>query len=185
MDSNSLSPPYSSPKHQHFDKGTLAASPFSGSLFSVNLPNSITSLPETAVPAESTIIAEGTAPERIYFLKSGKIEVRRDETRLSIIKTPGSVVGEMAFLLNANATASVITLTDCVFHVAEDPYAFLDEHPRACLKLARLLAHRLDAASQYLVDVKSQLTDCSDHVGMVDGVLDSILHRDLKSKVAD
>ena len=151
----------------------------------MDLPESIASLPEVAFPAESTIIAEGAAPERIYFLKSGKIEIQRDDTRIAMIKSPGSVIGEMAFLLNANATASVITLTDCVFHVAEDPYAFLDEHPRACLKLARLLAHRLDAASQYLVDVRGQLSDCSDHVGMVDGVLDSILHRDLKGKVPD
>ena len=72
-----------------------------------------------------------------------------------------------------------------MFNVAEDPEAYLADHPEVNLHVSKILAIRLEAAAQYLVDVKEQLQGVSDHVGMVDGVLDAILHRDLKKKMAD
>ena len=150
----------------------------------MDLLESISSLPEESFSSGDLIIREGEDPEKLYFLKSGRFEVIREEVRIALIKTPGSVIGEMSLLLETTATATVRAVEDSVFFVADNPLEFLSSHPRANLLVSRLLAHRLNAASQYLVDVREQLEGCSDHVGMVDGVLDAILHRDLKRKVS-
>jgi CRP/FNR family cyclic AMP-dependent transcriptional regulator len=40
----------------------------------------------------------------------------------------------------------------------------------------RVTAARLDGMTQYLVDVKQQYADRDDHLGMVDGILDVLVH---------
>jgi CRP-like cAMP-binding protein len=139
--------------------------------------------PIATYAAGQTIIDEGSRPGKLFFLKEGRVEVIRNGTRVALIKTKGSVIGEMSLLLDIPATASVIAQGEAALHVIDDPLEFLKDHPDVNLQVSRMLAYRLDSATRYLVDVKEQLAECSDHVGMVDGVLDAILHRDLKSKV--
>jgi len=147
--------------------------------------DSISSLPEVSFSKGEEVISVNTRPETIFFLKSGKVEVVREGIRLALVKTPGSAFGEVSLLLNSATTATVVALDDCTFWVAEDPVTFLSEHPRVNFHVSRILAIRLDAATQYLVDVREQLQEASDHVGMLDGVLDAIQHRDLKKKMAE
>ncbi|MDF1823322.1 MAG: cyclic nucleotide-binding domain-containing protein [Verrucomicrobiales bacterium] len=149
----------------------------------MSIEASISSLPVISVPAGAEIISEGARLDRIYFLKSGRLEVARDGIRVNLIKTPGSVLGEISILLHQPSTATVLALDEVELYECADPLNFLKEHPEVTLHVSVLLASRLTAATQYLVDVKDQLKDCSDHVGMVDGVLDSILYRDLKKKL--
>jgi CRP/FNR family cyclic AMP-dependent transcriptional regulator len=144
----------------------------------------ISNLPEASFSAGDKIIEEGSRPGRILFLKSGRVEVVRDGIRVALIKTPGSVLGEISVFLDIAATANVVALEETVFHVAEDALAFLKEHPDVHVHVSKNLAYRLDAATRYLVDVKEQLAGYSDHLGMVDGVLDAIVYRDLKKKVS-
>lgn len=148
------------------------------------LTEDIAHLPEVSFSPGEEIITEGVRPDRLLFLRSGKVEVTSEGVRISVIKTPGSVFGELSLLLDTPATATVTAMADCVFHVVEDPMEFLEAHPRVTLQVGRTLAWRLDAATKYLVDAKEQLRECSDHVGMVDGVLDAILHKDLRGKVS-
>ncbi len=150
----------------------------------VSLLESIADLPIAPFASGEVVIAEGSRPTKLYFLKSGRVEIVKGETRVAMIKTPGSVLGEMSLLLDTDATANVIALDTAEFYVADEPLEFLKAHPEVHVQVSKSLAYRLNAATQYLVDVKEQLKDCSDHVGMVDGVLDAILHRDLKKKVS-
>lgn len=129
------------------------------------------------------VIVEGEKLRKIFFLKSGRVEVTRGGARITVIRTPGSVFGEISVLLGGDSTATVTAMEDSALHVAQDPRQFLRDHPDVTLHVSELLASRLAAATQYLADVQDQLRDCSDHVGMVDGVLDSIVHRDLKKKL--
>ena len=147
--------------------------------------DSFSLLPEASFSAGDEIITFNTQPKKLFFLKSGRVEVVRDGIRLALVKTPGSAFGEISLLMDAPTTASVVALEDCAFNIAEDPEAYLADHPEVNLHVSKILAIRLEAATQYLVDVKEQLQGVSDHVGMVDGVLDAILHRDLKKKMAD
>ncbi|MEM6822296.1 MAG: cyclic nucleotide-binding domain-containing protein [Verrucomicrobiota bacterium] len=143
----------------------------------------LTDLPIRSFHEGERIISEGTRSETLLFLKKGRVEVVREMTRVAVIRTQGSVIGELSILLNRPTTAEVFALEDTEFFVAEDPLDFLRKNPEVNLQVSRTLAYRLNAASEYLVDVKDQLNGCSDHVGMVDGVLGAILHRDLKRKV--
>lgn len=143
----------------------------------------IADLPRLEIAAGEMLLSAGQHIGKLYFLESGKLEVVRGGMRLALLKTPGSVIGEMSLLLEAPATADVVAVEDAVMRVAEEPLAFLRDNPEVNLHVSRLLALRLNAASQYLVDVREQLGECSDHVGLVDGVLDAILHRDLKRKL--
>ncbi len=147
--------------------------------------DSISLLPEVSFAAGEEVITFNTHPKKLFFLKSGRVEVVRDDIRLALVKTPGSAFGEISLLMDSPTTASVVALEDSEFYVADNPVEFLSEHPEVNLHVSKILAIRLEAATQYLVDVKEQLQDVSDHVGMVDGVLDAILHRDLKKKMAD
>ena len=142
----------------------------------------VSDLPVAKFAPGEVLIEEGSRPGKLFFLKSGRIEVTKGGVRVAMIKTPGSVLGEMSVLLDTNATANVIAIDEVEVHAADQPEAFLKAHPDVHFRVSKNLAHRLDAATQYLVDVKEQLGDCSDHVGMVDGVLDAILHRDLKKR---
>ena len=56
------------------------------------------------------------------------------------------------------------------------PAAYLGAHPEITLWLSQLLAQRLHGVTSYLVDLKAQFEDRSDHLGMVDDVLETLLH---------
>ena len=54
--------------------------------------------------------------------------------------------------------------------------------PLICFHVCVLLARRLDSLTRYLVDVKQQF-EGHDHIGMVDEVLEALLHRQPKERV--
>lgn len=143
----------------------------------------IDGLPEKSYVAGEKLILEGSDHHCLYFLKSGKVEIVRDGHRITRIKTPGSVLGEMSVLLKRPATADVVATENVTCFQAENPMDFLRAHPEIAVQVCVALAYRVDAATQYLLDVKEQMRECSDHVGMVNGVLDAIVHRDLKKKL--
>ena len=79
-------------------------------------------------------------------------------------------------LLGGASTATVRALVPAVFAVIEKPREFLVGNPEMSLYVAELLARRLDSLDRYLIDVKRQYDD-HDHIGMVDEVLESLMHR--------
>ena len=89
---------------------------------------------------------------------------------------PGAVFGELSALLGGNHTATVRALTPCSFHVVPNPREFLKASPIVCLHVCELVARRLDALNKYLVDVRQQF-EGHEHLGMVDGVLETLMHR--------
>jgi len=117
----------------------------------------------------------------LYVLLEGEVEVLRDEVRVAKIAEAGSVFGEMSLLLGGPCTASVRTLVPSRITTVDEPRAFLASSPPACLHIAELLAHRIDALNRYLVDVKHQY-EGHDHIGMVDDVLSTLMHRQPKRR---
>ncbi len=88
----------------------------------------------------------------------------------------GSIFGEMSTLLQRPATATVRARVDTTFLVAEDGEAFLAARPDIALTVARTIAIRLDNLSGYLADVKRQFADQAESLGMLDEVLESLVH---------
>jgi CRP/FNR family cyclic AMP-dependent transcriptional regulator len=128
------------------------------------------------------VIQQGDETGRLYVLIDGEVEVVKNDVQVATAKQPGAVFGEMAILLGGPHTATVRALKPSSFYVLENPREFLNGSPEACLHLCELLARRIDALNRYLVDVKRQF-EGHDHIGMVDGVLETLMHRHTGGRV--
>jgi CRP-like cAMP-binding protein len=133
-------------------------------------------LPLRVFAAGDTVLAEGTRSGKLYVLVSGSVETVKGDVQINTSAEPGAFFGEIAALLDAPHSATVRTLAPSTFRVADDPLAFMRSSPEVALALARLLARRLHSLTSYLVDLKHQFQDHESHLGMVDDVLESLLH---------
>lgn len=133
-------------------------------------------LPTTRFAAGECLLAEGTNAGVLYVLVSGTAEVLKGDVEITRVADPGAFFGEMAILLGIPHTATVRAATDVVVHVVDAPLPFLQSHSELTLALSRLLARRLHFVTSYLVDLKRQFEDHTDHFGLVDEVLENLVH---------
>lgn len=133
-------------------------------------------LPIRSFEPGADVIEQGVVSGIMLILLAGEVEVLRDGIRVAKAVEPGAVFGEMAVLLGIPCTATVRTLKPSRFAVVSEPEKFLAASPEASLHVARLLAKRIDALNSYLIDVKRQY-EGHDHLGMVDDVLEALMHR--------
>lgn len=122
------------------------------------------------------MIEEGVDPGRLLVLMEGGVVVEHDGVPFARIDHPGAVFGEMSAVLGRPATASVRALGEVKVRAVDDPVEFLTAHPGAALAVLRTTASRLDGLTHYLVDVKQQFSDAGGHLGMVDQILDQLVH---------
>jgi CRP/FNR family cyclic AMP-dependent transcriptional regulator len=122
------------------------------------------------------VLEQGSASSHLLVLINGEVEILRDNVRVAKASMPGVVFGEMSVLLQSDHTATVRALKPSSFAIIQNPRQFLASSAEASFHVATLLASRLDALNKYLVDVKQQY-DGHDHLGMVDDVLETLMHR--------
>jgi CRP/FNR family cyclic AMP-dependent transcriptional regulator len=139
-------------------------------------------LPRRDFAAGETIIEENSTTEMLFFLINGEVEVHKDEVPLASTSEPGSVFGEMSALLGTSHRASVRAVEPSSFYVVEDGRGFLQNHPAVAMHVSELLARRLDALNNYLVDVRQQF-EGHDHLSMVEEVLEVLMHRQRRPPV--
>ncbi len=132
--------------------------------------------PVKNVEAGGIVMEQGCTSGILLVLVEGEVEVLRDEVRVAKVSEPGAVFGELAVLLGSPHGATVRALKPSSFAIIESPRQFLESSAEASLHVAALLAARLHALNQYLVDVKQQY-EGHDHLGMVDDVLETLMHR--------
>ena len=141
----------------------------------------VESHPVRELAAGDFILEQDATCEELHVLLEGEVEVLRDGIRVAKTAEAGAVFGEMSLLLGGPCTASVRALGPARFASISNPRGFLASSPEASLHVAELLAHRIDALNRYLVDVKHQY-EGHDHLGMVDDVLSTLMHRQKKKK---
>ena len=141
-----------------------------------SLLDSCSHLPVRSATAGETLIEEGAPAAELLVLRSGSIVVERDGVRFARIDHPGAVFGEMSWVLGRPATATVRAATVVEVHVMADPETFVAAHPEVAVAILRMTAARLDGLTQYLIDVKLQFADVEGHLGMVDGILNTLVH---------
>ena len=141
------------------------------------LGDRLAGLPTREFAPGEALLEAGTTTGRLLFLKRGEVAVERSGVTITRIREPGAVFGEMSLLLGDPHTANVIALRPTICHVVEAARDFLASTPELTTYLAVVLAHRLDAVTRYLVDVKAQYGDTDTQLGMIDEVLDSVLTR--------
>lgn len=133
-------------------------------------------LPTITASSGDVVIEEGAPAGRMLVLEAGEVVIEHDGVPFARIDNPGAVFGEMSVVLDRPATATVRAAQDSVLRVMADPLAFLADQPGAALAVLQTTASRLDGLTQYLVDVKQQFADAGGHLGMVDAILDHLVH---------
>ena len=133
-------------------------------------------LPERRFAKGDVVIKQGDRTGVLYILAEGCVEIVKNDFQINTIDSPGSIFGEISVLLDLPHMATVRTLEPCRFLLADHPTEFLKEHPDVHLHLSWLLAKRLNGVTSYLVDLKQQFEDQQDHLGMVDEVLECLVH---------
>lgn len=134
-------------------------------------------LPEATFDCNQFLLVEGENSGRLFILIEGQIEVLKGPFQVHVSAEPGSMFGEISALLGIPHTATVRTLAPSRLHVVEQAGAFLGSRPDLALGLSKLLAQRLYSVTTYLADMKAQFGDRKDHLGMVDEVLEALLHQ--------
>ena len=122
------------------------------------------------------VLEDGTKTGLLFILAEGSVEVLKGEVQITTVAEPGAFLGEISALLGLPHTATVKTLEPSRFFVVEKPTEFLRSQPEIALSLSRLLAQRLNYVTGYLVDLKTQFEGSQDHLGMVDEILESLVH---------
>lgn len=135
-----------------------------------------TDMPQRKAAAGEVLLEEGKRAGVLLILVDGAVEIIKGDYQIDLISEPGAVFGEMSVLLDSPHTATVRAAADSTFYVAENPLAFLHSHPEVALGLSKLLASRLHGMTTYLVDLKRQFEGRGDHLGIIDEVLDTLLH---------
>lgn len=134
-------------------------------------------LPVQRFAPGSVLIAEGPAVGHLYILRTGAIDVLRGETHISTMSEPGAIYGEMSALLGQDHSATVRAATDVEVYRLDDAATALRGNADLLYHVATILARRLIGATNYLADLKEQFAGRSDHLGMVDTVLDALVQR--------
>jgi len=101
--------------------------------------------------AGETVFADGSPGHCLYLVRSGMLEVRKNQRMLTRLG-PGAYVGEMALIDDAPRSASVVVTEDCTL-LRLDRAAFEDlteDYPAMLRELCRLLAANLREANRGL-----------------------------------
>jgi CRP-like cAMP-binding protein len=138
----------------------------------------LAALPLLRHGAGEVVVAEGTKTGRLLILKSGAVSVVKAGTEIAKVTEAGAIFGELSALLDLPHTADVRTVAASEFHVADA--ALLLQDPAALLYVTTVLARRVDAANQALLELKGELEAgapagvIEQKVGRIEALLSSI-----------
>ena len=125
----------------------------------------------------AVLMEQDERSEKLFILKEGCVEVLKDDISVCRETQPGAVFGEISALLGVPHSATVLAAEPTACYLIEDASRSLKDHPDLTHHVAQLLARRLSAMTRYLVDLKEQFAQNEDHMGMVDGVLQTLTYR--------
>lgn len=134
-------------------------------------------LPVETFKAGDVLMEEDVVADRLYILIEGEVTVRKGGTEVTQVREPGAVFGEISALLAVSTTAEVVAATPIRVHRIDGAGGYLAQHPELALHTARILARRLVDATSYLTDMRRQFEGYSNHFGIVDQVLDTLLQQ--------
>jgi CRP-like cAMP-binding protein len=100
------------------------------------------------------VLSQASTTGRLLVLKEGAVEIAIEDMFIARVTEPGSVFGDIAYLLDQPHTAAVTAVQPSSFYVIEDPDGFLEAEPRVAVYIARHLARRLNAVNHLLVDAR-------------------------------
>lgn len=134
-------------------------------------------LPVESFATGQDLVKESHRASRLFILKAGSVEILKEDLQINVVSSPGSIFGEISLLLDRPHMATVRALEATECYVAEDGAAALLSYPDLTLHISRLLAARLNAVINYVVDWKTEYEPDPDQRRMVEELLDGIIYR--------
>lgn len=132
-----------------------------------SLAELIAKIPTYTLSPGDILVTQGESTGEIHVLLSGALEVERGGVALVTLDTPGTLVGEMSVLLEKPATATVRAKGKARVRTIRDAAKTLEADPQLLLRIASLLAARLDATSSLLVELNREHAGKVDEQGML------------------
>lgn len=108
------------------------------------------------------LLAQGENGGDLFVLERGKLAIERDGVHLASVTIPGSVVGEISVFTGTNASATVRADGEARVRVIRNALKVLETEPKLTLRLAALVASRLEATSGELVALSRDITEKSE-----------------------
>lgn len=133
----------------------------------------LSALPTEVYTPGETVLAAGASTGKLLILKEGLVEVVKAGVQIEQVAEPGKVFGELSALLGKPHGADVRTLKQTTFYVTRAS-TFLHVDPMAALYVAMVLAERVDATNQALVELTKQLDDPSQSRGAIAETIENI-----------
>ena len=116
----------------------------------------IEGLPEKTFRRGAVVLKEGKIDSKVYVLKEGAVSVYTAGSQICKVNTPGTIFGEISALLSADYSATVVTEADTAFYVIDDLPTLLDENPKICMAIARILALRVINMNSLYAELKQE-----------------------------
>lgn len=114
---------------------------------------------ESHIDKNVTLFKKGDAGNCMYFIYSGKVSIHDGEHQLAIL-SDNEIFGELSLLDSETRSASVTTLTDCIFLKIEQD-AFYDVvaiNTDILRGIMRTLCKRLREQDRITVEMKQKLS---------------------------
>lgn len=132
--------------------------------------------PETLFQAGESLIGEGDPDPSLVILKEGGVEILRENVRIATSESPGAIFGEISVILRTPHSATVKALVPTTCYVINDPDSFLWQNAEVNFELMRVLAQRLMAVNDHLVELSRRSEDQDDTVERIVRRIEASLH---------
>jgi CRP/FNR family cyclic AMP-dependent transcriptional regulator len=121
--------------------------------------------------AGTRIFNQGDKGTDIYVLKNGAVTVIVDNQIIGLINTPDTIIGEMAYFLNLNRTASIEAIEDSDFIVISGEYLYetVMKKPQIGLDLLKILSARLAKTTKYATKLENEITEYRNELRKLQG----------------
>lgn len=134
------------------------------------------SQPTRSLAPKEVLLTEGSPGGDLYVLESGRLIVERGGVPIATIDEPGALIGEMSVLLGTENSATVRAERATSVRVVKDAIAFLERQPLVALRVASLLAQRLDSTSHLLVQLRSESEGKAGEQTLLSRIFNSLGH---------
>lgn len=114
-------------------------------------------LPVRTFATGEVILEENRKDGRCFILKKGVVEISKRGTLINRLSSAGSVLGEVAVLLDQSRAASVVAVEPTEVYEIADGARFFASRPELMALVARLLARRLKNITDEVVEIREQL----------------------------
>jgi len=139
--------------------------------------NACHGLPEKSFAAGETILAQGDETPKLAILARGEVEVVRDGLQIATTARPGAIFGEISVILRSPHSATVRAVAPATLYLVENPDSFLWERAEINFELMRVLARRLVAVTDLLVEMRKKSDSQDDAVKLIGELLEKAIHQ--------